>query len=280
LKEGSLEVMSNLPWAAKTAVGVIVVSIVTLQAPPVKRMGERQNRVAMLAELQPVVLKNCTLKRFGSANDGGYLMCDNLSEGVQSAYSYGIGINDDFGCDISRRYGVPVHQYDCFNPARPTCRGGHFVFHAECIGPRTESTGGRFFDTLQNHISKNGHTGKRLIVKIDVEGAEWDSLLATPDAVLDQIDQMLMELHGVNEPRFLASVRRLKEKFYLVNLHFNNWACKSESEPLPADVFQVLWVSKRLGVLDESASRPAPMSALNAPDNPRASDCQLSGVGK
>jgi hypothetical protein len=129
--------------------------------------------------------------------------------------------------------------------------------------------GGRFFDTLQNHISKNGHTGKRLIVKIDVEGAEWDSLLATPDAVLDQIDQMLMELHGVNEPRFLASVRRLKEKFYLVNLHFNNWACKSESEPLPADVFQVLWVSKRLGVLDESASRPAPMSALNAPDNPR-----------
>jgi hypothetical protein len=40
--------------------------------------AERKLRGAILAELQPVVLKNCTLKRFGSANDGGYLMCENL----------------------------------------------------------------------------------------------------------------------------------------------------------------------------------------------------------
>ena len=38
----------------------------------------RKLREAILAELQPVALKNCTLKRFDSANDGGYLMCENL----------------------------------------------------------------------------------------------------------------------------------------------------------------------------------------------------------
>jgi len=32
--------------------------------------AQRKLREAILAELQPVVLKNCTLKRFGSANDG------------------------------------------------------------------------------------------------------------------------------------------------------------------------------------------------------------------
>src|SRR5438046_293315 len=51
----------------------------------------RKLREAILAELQPVALKNCTLKRFGSANDGGYLMCENLIEPLDAGYSYGVG---------------------------------------------------------------------------------------------------------------------------------------------------------------------------------------------
>lgn len=63
----------------------------------VRRAAARRLREAILAELQPVALKNCTLKRFGSANDGGYLMCDNLIEPLDAAYSYGVGTNDDWG---------------------------------------------------------------------------------------------------------------------------------------------------------------------------------------
>jgi len=240
----------------------------------------RPARAAMLAELQPVTLKNCILKRFGSANDGGYLLCDNLSEGIGSAYSYGVGPNDEFGCEVSRRYKVSVHQYDCFDPSRPACNGGGFVFHNQCIGVRPgRDKQQRVFDTLQNQIVGNQDAGKRLIVKIDVEGAEWDSLLATPDAVFDQIDQLAIEFHiswfyGVND-RHLQLVRRLKQTFFPVNLHFNNWACSRALGPLPARVFQVLWVNKRLGELDEKAPWPAPVSALNAPDNPNRPDCQL-----
>ena len=134
----------------------------------------RRLREAILAELQPVVLKNYTLKRFGSANDGGYLMCENLIEPLDGAYPYGVGTNDDWGCELSRRYHVPVHQYDCFDPARPTCDGGTFVFHNECVGDRTGDRGSRFFDTLENQIRKNADTGRRLIIKMDIEGAEWD----------------------------------------------------------------------------------------------------------
>jgi hypothetical protein len=277
--------MSKSRWIAPAAIGLVVLAVAA--ALLVKRTQERlpkireflvnlKTRVELLAELQPVVLKNCTLKRFGSANDGGYLLCENLSEGIQSAYSYGIGRNDDLGCDVSKRYDVPVHQYDCFDPARPKCEDGIFVFHNECIGPQSgRDEGGRVFDTVQNQIAKNLDTGKRLIVKMDIEGAEWDSLLATPDTVLDQIDQMPMELHGVNERRFLEVVRRLKQNFYLVNLHFNNYSCTTASWPLPAWAYQVLWVNKRLGILDESAPTPAPVSALNAPDSPDIPDCQL-----
>jgi hypothetical protein len=235
----------------------------------------RKLREAILTELQPVVLKNCTLKRFGSANDGGYLMCENLIEPLDAAYSYGVGTNDDWGCEVSRRYHVPVHQYDCFDPAQPTCSGGRFVFHNECVGDRTGYRKSHLFDTLENQIRKNGDTGRHLIIKMDIEGGEWESLLTAPDELLASIPQFAMEMHGFDDPRILEVLGKLNRNFYLVNLHFNNWSCTSRAAPLPAWAYQVLWVNKRIGIVDPTAPVPAPMSPLNAPDSPTWPDCQL-----
>jgi hypothetical protein len=240
-----------------------------------RRAAGRKLREAILAELQPVFLKNCTFERFGSANDGGYLMCQNLIEPLDAAYSYGVGTNDDWGCDVSRRYHIPVYEYDCFDPARPTCNGGTLVFHNECVGGRSGYRASRFFDTLENQITKNGDIGRRLIIKMDIEGAEWDSLLAAPDEFLSSIPQIAMEMHGYDDPKIVAVLRKLKRNFYLVNLHFNNWSCTPKAAPLPAWAYQVLWVNKRIGVLDPAASVPAPISPLNAPDSPTWPDCQL-----
>jgi hypothetical protein len=219
----------------------------------------RKLRQAILAELQPVALKNCTLKRFGSANDGGYLMCENLIEPLDAGYSYGVGSNDDWGCEVSR----------------PTCNGGTLVFHDECVGDRTGYRESRFFDTLENQIRKNGDTGRRLIIKMDIEGAEWNSFLAAPDELLASIPQIAMELHGFDDPKIVEVLRKLKRNFYLVNLHFNNWSCTPKAAPLPAWAYQVQWVNKRIGVLDPAVPIPAPMSPLNAPDSPTWPDCQL-----
>src|SRR5881275_888498 len=134
------------------------------------RAAQRKLREAILVELQPVTLRNCTLKRVGSANDGGYLMCENLIEPLNVGYSYGVGTNDDWGCEVSRRYHVPVHQYDCFDPARPACNGANLIFHNQCIGDRTAERASRFFDTLENQMRKNGdapESGRRVIIKID-----------------------------------------------------------------------------------------------------------------
>src|SRR5688572_9573444 len=98
-------------------------------------VSARDVREELLDELRTVTLTNCTLKRYGGAADGGYLMCENLAAGVESAYSYGIATEDNWGCDVSRQFRVPVHQYDCFTTHRPACEGGVFVFHDECVGP-------------------------------------------------------------------------------------------------------------------------------------------------
>ena len=86
-------------------------------------------------------------------------------------------------------------------------------------------------------------------MKFDVEGAEWDSLMATPDEVLARIDQMPMELHGATERRFLKVVQKLKRTFHLVSVHYNNYSCTDDLRPFPARAYQVLWVNKRLGML-------------------------------
>jgi hypothetical protein len=220
-------------------------------------------RQSLLEELQTVALENCTLRRYGGANDGGYLMCENLLDHVDIAYSYGTHA-DNWSCDVSTRHGLAVHQYDCNKPNRPACKGGRFVFHDECV------------DTIASHFARNRDTKRTAVMKIDADGAEWDALRAVPDETLDRISQMAIELHGTDERRFVQVIRRLKERFYLVNLHFDNHACTPDAAPFPSFAFQVLLVNKKVGMLDPNGPSPAPMSALNAPDAPDLPDCQLA----
>jgi hypothetical protein len=254
---------------------VFTASVAGLASAPllVPKPTARSNREKLLKELRPVALANCTLERIGSANDGGYLMCGNLLGNIQAAYSYGIGPADDWGCQISQSYSVTVHQYDCFDPRHPSCPGGRPMFHNECIGPRTEVIESRVFDTLTRQIWKNGDAGKTLIVKIDVEGAELASIMATPDSVLDRFDQLAMEVHGT-ESEFLEMIRKLKRTFHLVHLHFNNQACSVRWKPLPAWAYQVLFVNKRIGIRDSSLPAPVLPHPLDAPDYSLGRDCQ------
>lgn len=212
-------------------------------------------RAYLFAELQPVKLANCELQRFGERHDGGYVLCANLLTAVRSGYSYGISGYDQWGCDVSRRLSVPVHQYDCFDLHRPACTGGKTVFHPECIAGEPATIDGRPFDTFENQFAKNGDGAARLVVKIDVERAEWDSFLRSPDDVLDRIDQLVVEFHGVKEERFIAAVLKLKQFFHVANLHFNNFSCEPGLDPFPSWAYEVLFVNKKIGVPDPSGAR-------------------------
>jgi hypothetical protein len=231
-------------------------------------------RTALFDELQPIRLTNCQLKRFGERHDGGYLLCANLLKDVQSGYSYGISGYDGWGCDVSRTLKIQVHQYDCFNLKEPVCKGGKTIFHEECVAgePRTDGAG-RLFETPEHQFAKNGDAARHLVMKIDVEGAEWDTFAKTPDSVLERIDQLVVEFHGVNKPYYAETMLRLKRFFYIANLHFNNYSCDARIPPFPAWAYEVLFVNKRLGVPDPSGLPPA-LTAANAPNDPDRSDCQ------
>ena len=249
-----------------------------------QRIAVAQQRRELFAMLQPVALSNCQLERFGERNDGGYLMCGNLLGAIESGYSYGISGYDKWGCDVSTRFKVPVHQYDCFNTTEPVCSAGKTLFHAECVGDGTRTVEGRLFDSIANQLAKNGDRTRRIVLKIDVEGAEWDSLLATPDETLQRIDQMAVEFHWLQDDklqwrqddRYRRLIERLKKFFEIGHVHFNNASCTSGLEPFPTWAYEVLFVNKRLAVVDPWG-RAGGTHPLDARNNPTLADCQPPG---
>lgn len=234
-------------------------------------------RTELFAEIQPVRVTNCELKRFGEPHDGGYPLCANLLGAVKAGYSYGISGYDGWGCDVSRQLHVPVHQYDCFDLRAPSCPGGSTVFHGECVGTTRSTEDGRPFDTLSDQFAHNGHDATPLVMKIDVEGAEWDSFLLAPDSVFTHIDQLDVEFHHVDDPKYVATMRRLKQFFYIAHVHYNNFSCDPALRPFPSWAFEVLLVSKRIAVTDGAPAPPTP--GLDAANNPSWPDCQAAAAG-
>ena len=125
-----------------TTLGFVVRNQVKVYRGRQARAASMQQRQALFDMLQPVALTNCVLERFGETHDGGYLMCSNLLQGVQAGYLYGIAGYDKWGCDISTKLDLTVHQYDCFNTSQPACSDGTTVFHEECVGDTSETVDG------------------------------------------------------------------------------------------------------------------------------------------
>jgi hypothetical protein len=250
--------------AALPAVAVLVAIVVARLSRVSFSHEVRERRAALFAALRPVKLSNCQLKRFGHPHDGGYLLCDNLLDRVQAVYSYGIEGRDEWGCEVAQRGGVTTHQYDCFDLRRPRCEGASTVFHEECVAARPFQSGGKTFDTLAHQIAANGDEKKRLVAKVDVEGAE----------LLENIDQLLVEFHDYDTPGALEVIERLKKVFHVVNVHFNNNTCTWFTQPLPAYAFEVLFVRRGVGLPDPSGAPPAMPQPLDSRNLWQLPDCQ------
>ncbi len=277
-----LDVAGSIPVSRSTLAMRFLIGVVTLICaagcgrlfpPPDPVKVRAENRQALFEALKPVKLSNCEFERVGDQHDGGYVICKNLVGRAESLYSYGIAASDNWGCTLSARLKKPVHQYDCFDLNRPPCDGASPIFHEECVGERKATVEGRLFDTVDSHIARNGDAGKRLIMKIDVEGSEWPSFLAMPESALQQIDQLSVEFHGVEEEVFVEVMHKLRRVFHVVNVHYNNWTCHPDTTPLPATTYEVLFVHKGLGVVEAGvpARLPNPFDSPNTPGRP---DCQ------
>lgn len=177
--------------------------------------------------LTPKDVKGRDFVRIGKDFDGGYIMLDDFSPN-QVAYSFGIA--DDVSWDMAMaQRGIPVYMYDPSITALPARHPlFHFTPQGLCAAKDTKAR----YATLADLLERNGHLDHpSLILKMDIENAEWDVLAELPDSILQSFAQMTFELHsahrhlanpGAQREKVLHTLARLKTFHEPVHLHLNN----------------------------------------------------------
>lgn len=164
--------------------------------------------------------------RVGSESDGGYVMLDDFA-GVDLALSFGVDINADWDEDVANR-GVRIQQYD-HSVGVPPMDHPNVSFFQEMITPRGGEDGGRSINQILTDAGVQSNAS--VILKIDIESAEWDVLDACSPADLAKFSQILIELHDIDravDPYWLQKATRVISKirrlFGVYHVHANNWS--------------------------------------------------------
>ena len=242
---------------------------------------EYYKRVRSYLKIKKVVGKNFV--RIGKVNDGGYVMVDNFqSNSVGGGVAYSFGISNDVSWDwhMAQR-GYEIFMYDMTIDGLPQ-ENEHFHFFKEGIAGTEIKE--RNLNTLSNFIKRNGHEDKtNMILKMDVEGAEWGFLSTVSHEILSQFDQIVFEFHDMIMPKTqsemidtLACIRKINQTHSLVHLHANN--CNSflilDDKILVPNVLELTYVKTSNYELGDDENIFLPIS-LDQPNQPLRQDIPL-----
>lgn len=191
------------------------------------------SRTATWSEIEPVwqflrPKRSATpLVRLGDDVDGAYLVPDDL-EGISACFSPGANKIKHFEDVLTEQYGMQAHMCDF------TCTAEDF---ATPLHPGMQTFVKKWLDvepgednqTLEDWVHEHDVPGD-LLLQIDIEGAEYRNVLATPDETLARFRVVVMELHGLGKmldgivlERVLAPFfAKLGRHFTTVHAHPNN----------------------------------------------------------
>lgn len=195
-----------------------------LIGPLLKRVfGPRTLALRYLELLSPFDVIGMPKLRVGNpTGDGGYVMVDSF-QGVSAAISIGVGNDVSWDLDVANR-GIQIFQYD-HTVSKPPC--SHPNFHFQAIGVAKSTSEDRRFRTLTRIVSEIPEAGD-LILKMDVEGAEWATLLKH-NSILRRFSQIVLEIHDpfsgntLSRLRNLRTLRKLNKNHRVVHVHANNY---------------------------------------------------------
>jgi hypothetical protein len=238
------------------------------------QLGQRMVR-QVLSLLTPSAVVGHSKVRIGAECDGGYVMIDDF-KGVRVCYSFGVGFDVSWDIAMAQR-GVAVFQYD-HTVAGPRQQHPSFYFRRLAIA----SSDGANMRTLQSLVDENKHSlDMEMILKIDVEGAEWDVFDHVTSDVLGHFKQIVCEFHGLaglRDRRWCEFAERVLSKLAgthaPVHVHGNNFgSCNVVENVLVPDVLEVTYGRRSSYSLEPSAeSFP---TILDRPNNPNVPDIYL-----
>lgn len=162
------------------------------------------------------------LMRIGRNHDGGYIMLNDFSKDM---HAYSFGIDEDVSWDEQiASLGPKVFMFDHTIPCLPfNVEGGEF-YRIGISGVDDEEENTLSMLTI---LEKRGDlNNKNLILKMDVEGAEWDFILETPSEIIENFVQITLEFHSLFEwnkqEKILTALTKLNRTHQVIWVHGNN----------------------------------------------------------
>lgn len=185
--------------------------------------------LCVLKNIRPI-RSGLDLIRAGPESDGGYLIPNDL-EGIQALFSAGVGSESGFDLFLAN-LGIDVFMADA-SVDSPSLEHNRFHFQKVWLGADTEGIEVSLDDFVKSKSipSSNGPDAndREFILQMDIEGAEYEVLLASSREMLDSFRIIVIEFHNLHHlwaKSFFriadAVIAKLTNNHIPVHLHINN----------------------------------------------------------
>ncbi len=165
---------------------------------------------------------NYPLIRIGGESDGGYLIPDCIDD-IDACFSPGVGVLGDFELTLTK-LGKMCYLAD-YSVDIPPLINPLIDFEKKFIDVCDDAK----YITLASWISSKYPNSESLLLQMDIEGSEYESILCTEESYLTKFKIMIIEfhnLHKLSDPLSFgiinATFQKILKHFYVVHIHPNN----------------------------------------------------------
>ena len=225
---------------------------------------------SLLASFAPMQTDK-SLIRLGAAGDGGYLVPNDL-DGIEACFSPGVSTTSAFERACADR-GMRIFLADktVNGPAE-----AHALFHftRKHVGAAAASDVMTMAEWVHQTVDESTSD---LLLQMDIEGAEYETLLAIPDELLRRFRIAVFEFHWLDhlwsKPFFnlaSAAFRKLLNTHVCVHIHPNNCcgSLKRGGVEMPRVAEFTFLRKDRVGTSARATTFPHPLDADNTGNPP------------
>lgn len=233
--------------------------------------SSRAELLELIRELRPRLTKR-PLVRVGGVSDGGYLLPDDL-DGIEFCISPGTSTEVSFDDAMAAR-GIPVYMADASVDGPPH---DHPLFHfsKKFVGVVDDDLTMRIDTLMESATQKHAGDG---ILQMDIESAEYRTLLDASDDALRRLRIIVIEFHRLDNlfgrmgfDLIGSTFRKLLRYHEVIHIHPNNVAAPSEKNDISIPpVCEFTFVRRDRQVTTEEYANifPHPLDQPNIKDYP------------
>jgi hypothetical protein len=152
----------------------------------------------------------------------------------------------------------------------------HEIFLRQMLHATPAPDGVTLPELMRAHAPAAG-AAPNVLLKLDIEGAEFGVLRGDLGPLLAQAAGLVVEFHRLDQhwPEFLEIVARLEPDFVVAHVHGNNYEPLIPGTDVPRSI-EVTWLNRRLAPPHPAPSAQAyPLANLDQPCNLKAPDYAL-----